>query len=1052
MKHRAFQPWWAAALVLVGCAADPLLPGGAAGVLVEEVEPGLAADRAGLRADDTLIGWRGARAAGSFDTPFDLAWVEENEAPVADLVLEIGRLEERLEVELPEGAWGLRVGPALDASRLPVWRQARGDLTGDDPPAAATRIHQLADALYREGDSWTSAWLLYEAAHGLGVARRGEEAERLLAIAQQRLLELPDSGRARAWLHRRAGWLAAYRHDLPRATEAHEAALGLWGTAAPRSLAAALDLRLLAVVFMVAGEPNRAEELMARSLRWCEALAPASLAVADSLDGLGIVVRRQSTERALELQTRALDLRQRIAPESLETAASLHNLGTMQLERWRLAEAEEYLSRALAVRRRLAPDDSRTAFTLMSLGGIAARRGRWATAGDYQERACALLEIEQSESLALAACRLNLGDLAERQGDVAAAERSFHRALELAQRIAPHGPLRAKALQALGALARQHGVPDDAEGYYAEARAIHAVAAAGGLDHAATLHALGELAAARQDSARAIALLAEALAIREKLAPRSVLVAYSAHALGGLYRRLGDPRQAGDYFERAVRALEAQQAALGGSAVDQARFRDEQAVIFRDYVEHLLELGEESAAFSVLERSRRRRILDLIGPREHEIAQAWATPSPAAIQGRLAAGSLLLAYQVGEARSHLFMLPANGDLQVAPIDAGEAELAAAVERVRLLLERLPPAAARRGALFEATGALYELLLGPAAAELERAKRLVVVADGPLLLLPFGVLAPRQSAVPEAGRGYLVERLAISQSLTALSLPPAEPTAVGLEAPARLVAIGAPPGDQDGGRDAGRRLASGSSLGPLPAARQEILAVARIWGDSSAFVGERATEERIYELPRDTGMLHLAAHTILDEQLPMESGLVLHGRRGDPPGPRDGVLQAREILERLRLDADLVTLSACQSGLGARLRGEGLVGLTWAFHQAGARSVVASLWRIRDRSTVPLMQLFYRGLRTGLPKDEALRQAQLALIRGPVAYPAPATQGVAAWVAGIGDLLGWSRPGPERVDLSHPHHWAAFQLYGDPGRPRSSSTTNRWSSTGTGSPY
>ena len=109
-----------------------------------------------------------------------------------------------------------------------------------------------------------------------------------------------------------------------------------------------------------------------------------------------------------------------------------------------------------------------------------------------------------------------------------------------------------------------------------------------------------------------------------------------------------------------------------------------------------------------------------------------------------------------------------------------------------------------------------------------------------------------------------------------------------------------------------------------------------------------------------------------------------------------MLQAWEVFESVRLDADLVTLSACETALGREMGGEGLVGLVRAFHYAGARAVLASLWAVSDRSTAELMQAFYARLRAGTPKDEALRQAQLQVRR--------------------------TRP--------HPFHWAAFQVSGD----------------------
>src|SRR6185369_2872901 len=114
----------------------------------------------------------------------------------------------------------------------------------------------------------------------------------------------------------------------------------------------------------------------------------------------------------------------------------------------------------------------------------------------------------------------------------------------------------------------------------------------------------------------------------------------------------------------------------------------------------------------------------------------------------------------------------------------------------------------------------------------------------------------------------------------------------------------------------------------------------------------------------------------DEEQPSRSGIVL-----SQEGDNDGVLQSAEIM-RLRLNADLVTLSSCQSGLGKILAGEGVMGMTRAFFYAGAQSLVVSLWSVNDAATAALMKRFYSNLKAGLRRDEALRQAKLALMKTP----------------------------------------------------------------------
>src|SRR4051812_13070584 len=104
------------------------------------------------------------------------------------------------------------------------------------------------------------------------------------------------------------------------------------------------------------------------------------------------------------------------------------------------------------------------------------------------------------------------------------------------------------------------------------------------------------------------------------------------------------------------------------------------------------------------------------------------------------------------------------------------------------------------------------------------------------------------------------------------------------------------------------------------------------------------------------------------------------------GRDNGLLQAWEIFEQMRLDADLVVLSGCRTGLGQEVSGEGLLGLTRAFQYAGAHSVLASLWSVDDRRTAQLMKCFYEHLVSGASKDRALQMAQIELLRARSAPP------------------------------------------------------------------
>jgi CHAT domain-containing protein len=194
---------------------------------------------------------------------------------------------------------------------------------------------------------------------------------------------------------------------------------------------------------------------------------------------------------------------------------------------------------------------------------------------------------------------------------------------------------------------------------------------------------------------------------------------------------------------------------------------------------------------------------------------------------------------------------------------------------------------------------------------------------------------------------------------------------------------------------------GNSLYDLPKTREEVIEVNDILGkDGVVLLGTGATETAFKSAAlADFKIIHIAAHGFADTQFPERSGLVLGV---DPASHDDGLLQVREII-RLRFSADLVTLSACNTGIGKLQGEEGVTNLVEAFLVSGAKSVVASLWSADDTFTLALMERFYTHIAEGQDKASALRQAKLDL------------------------LLKYGKQVP-------PYYWGAFVLVGDGGSP------------------
>lgn len=360
----------------------------------------------------------------------------------------------------------------------------------------------------------------------------------------------------------------------------------------------------------------------------------------------------------------------------------------------------------------------------------------------------------------------------------------------------------------------------------------------------------------------------------------------------------------------------------------------------------------------------------------------------------------LIEYFLGDARSYMFFITRDEVRLFAlpPRDEVERSLRG---YLRALSVPDPAGFSGRVAAERIAAEILPPLSAPAVAGIER---LLIIPDGILYYLPFETLRPPGVG----GSGFLVERYETSYAPSSSSLAFLRKKPAGGHRKS-LLALGAPelknrsrthkkgqtPDDPSAG-DMYQGL--GFDLGPLPFARREVLDISGHFPRPARdiMLGSDATERALKARAlNDYDILHFACHGLLDERVPFRSALVLST---GPDAEEDGFLQAREVYN-LRMDADLVVLSACQTGRGRLEKGEGLLGLPRMFFYAGSRSVVSSLWHIGDRSTARFMDAFYEHLSLGMGKAQALRQAKIQMLR--------------------------SRS-------QHPFHWAAFLLNGDFG--------------------
>jgi CHAT domain-containing protein len=238
--------------------------------------------------------------------------------------------------------------------------------------------------------------------------------------------------------------------------------------------------------------------------------------------------------------------------------------------------------------------------------------------------------------------------------------------------------------------------------------------------------------------------------------------------------------------------------------------------------------------------------------------------------------------------------------------------------------------------------------------------------------------------------------------------------------------------------AGRRgaIVVGDTRGDLPYAGVEAELVAGIL-DVDAIPGRQATRLRLVDAiaaARDLRVLHLACHGSFNAEDALASGILT--AVADGASEEAAVLSAQDLLE-VKMAADLVALSACESGISEQRQGDELVGLTRALLVAGAQSVLASRWKVNDLSTSVLMQTFYEGwVKNRLPKAEALRRAQCRVMDLTASELSDAAHSRLAGVStrdfgGVaGPDTGTPSSDPGVALFAAPRHWAAFTLVGD----------------------
>ncbi len=425
-------------------------------------------------------------------------------------------------------------------------------------------------------------------------------------------------------------------------------------------------------------------------------------------------------------------------------------------------------------------------------------------------------------------------------------------------------------------------------------------------------------------------------------------------------------------------------------------------------------LDQANAAFQHVQSAIRKN-----SPRYAALTQ----PSPlslAKIQQLLDADTVLLEYALGDERSALWVVTSDSVLSI-PLPARK-QIEAAASKCYDLLKVSHQRRWQRAAELSAAD-LSRLILPPSPQLLKllNHKRLVVVADGALQYIPFGVL-PMPGSTRKALFNSQFEVVNLPSASTLAALREDSPSH---SAPGKLLAMFADPVFSENDPrvksvNAQKALPVASSklslrasqltrsaedigikdFARLPYSRQEaeaILALARGAQNLTAFDFTASRATSLDAKLSDYKIIHFATHGVINSRHPEQSGIALS--LVDESGrAQDGFLRMADLYN-MKLNADLVVLSACRTAMGKDIKGEGLIGLTRGFMYAGAPRIVASLWDVNDAATAELMSRFYRHLlKDKLPAAAALRAAQLSMAKE------------ARWAA--------------------PYYWAGFVIQGD----------------------
>ena len=860
---------------------------------------------------------------------------------------------------------------------------------------------------------------------------------------------IPDS-RLLAGTLNELGRVAVSAGDMSTALAHFQRGLSISDAADPTGKTSGGFMNSIAIVHYLQGDEAAASSLWQQALRVIREYEPGSNNVSAALHNLGLInAERGHFREAENYYLEALAINERLTPGSVSSGNTLNNLGILALSRGDLSGAEAYHRRAYEIRAALVPDSLDLVTSLTNLGNIARQRDDLSKADLYYLDALEIQQRVAPNTAEHARILVNRGVIAELRGELEHAHDHFQAGLAMYKAQAPRGRGVALTATKLANFMLESGNPDVARQYYAQALEILEVIAPDTYPEAEALYGFARVHRLRGDNDNARRYFERTLTALEaqhvRLGGSDESKATSRAKHIRVYKDYIDFLLEQNQQEQAFDVLERSRAKVLSDLLSERDLifatdipedlERERRVLAHRYESLQADLYEATDPESIEEftealqaaRQQQQDVRRRIRESSQKLADLqYAEPLRlASVRRALPTGTALVSYSVGDAVSRVFVVDTRGNLKVYTVDIGQNDLTERVSRFRYLIDAGRWDTEPSNSLVQQAQQLYQHLLKPLQDVADDASQLLIVPDGPLNVLPFAALVRRvENGEPQYVAKWKPTLLANSVTVYAQLAQPGASNGDG-----HLVAFGDPDYANAARPDADYRIEidigiERGALGDLPWSLDEVTNIGDVYRDrATIFTGAEATEENAKAIAEGTRFVHFAAHAYMNEQQPLDSSIVLATPDASAPDSENGFLQVWEVYENLRLDADLVTLSACETALGANYAGEGLIGLTRAFQYAGASSVLASLWNVNDHSTSELMTLFYSNLAAGMTQEDALRDAQIALIDN----TSPASG--QSW---LGTVRGWFSGNDSENTLQHPYHWAGFVLNGHGG--------------------